>query len=341
MRALALLSALVAGLGISTVALGHDSAGKPKTATTSTTDTTEAAPTALGFCPAAKTTSSGGTPRRAGPAGCRPLPKISARARKRALVFLGTIQSGAGDPSGGLQISVDKLVGSARHRLKVLAGNLMLAQVSPKTIVVGLDGQALDASRISDATTVRVRGRLLDPRRWTIGADGSALPTLRISRVQLLTPGDGTIPGGGGEGSCEAAGTCPVTDPCGDACTVPTDTEITPTEDTSPALNTSRFIGEVRAVDTNAGTFTLYVVAAEGLPANQSEDDFDGRQIVFRAGSDTVWQIKPDRDGNGTGGLGDMRVDDLVKADVNGYGSVPVDQPLPAAFVDSRAPASP
>ena len=64
-------------LGISTVALGHDSAGKPKTATTSTTDTTEAAPTALGFCPAAKTTSSGGTPRRAGPAGCRPLPKIS------------------------------------------------------------------------------------------------------------------------------------------------------------------------------------------------------------------------------------------------------------------------
>ena len=217
----------------------------------------------------------------------------------------------------------------------------MLAQVSPKTIVVGLDGQALDASRISDATTVRVRGRLLDPRRWTIGADGSALPTLRISRVQLLTPGDGTIPGGGeGSGSRRPA---PARSPIlagMRARSRPTPRSRRP-RTLRRALNTSRFIGEVRAVDTNAGTFTLYVVAAEGLPANQSEDDFDGRQIVFRAGSDTVWQIKPDRDGNGTGGLGDMRVDDLVKADVNGYGSVPVDQPLPAAFVDSRAPASP
>jgi len=261
------------------------------------------------------------------------------------MVVAGAVQqpvpasAGAGDArSVTVRFSLDHLYGRASTLLRPLSREPALARVPSRLRIAGPDGAAIAAGRLSAAVRVRLRVRLVSPRSWEVGAEGTALPTFRVLRIQVVRLR------GGDAGSCADA-TCTTADgTSNDGMTTeepPPDGQAPAPEDDSPPQVQSRFIGEVCGVDAGTGTVTLHVVAVEGLPDDQTEDDFDGDMVTFAFAADAGYQVSPDRDGDGTSGLADVAVYDLARIDVYTTGPLPVGQTLQAAGLQSRAPRQP
>ena len=331
MRSLFIILALVAGLGLCALASAHRAATPPGS---TSTEAAPSPPSQIGFCPPNPQGGVSSPP-------CRKPPSLSAGAHRTALLTGGAVQSVETTERGHTQVrfTLDHLYGRARKLLRGLGRETALAELPTSARVIGPDGSSVDAGRLPDALAVRVRGRVLDARRWALGAEGTALPTIRASRIQIVglasTGGDEDTSGDGS--SCDVVGTCD-SDPCADgSCGLPT-VEEPPPADTAPAVSIARFIGEVAAVDAAAGTVTVHVVTVENLPGDQSEDDFDGDHVTFTFGPNATFEVKPDRNGDGAGNLADIAIDDLAKIDVEANDRLPVGAPLAAVFIDSRAP---
>jgi hypothetical protein len=335
-RALLVVPALAAGLGAAVAT----AASTPST-TTSATDTSTVPPSTIGFCPPP---SPGGAPTAptTPTAPCRKPPTLSSGTRRAALLVGGAVQSTQTSPKGRPQVrfTLDHLYGRARKLLHGLGRETAVADIPGGAQLIGPDGSAVDPTRLVDATAIHVRGRVLEPAKWVVGDEGTALPTIRATRVQLVgLASSGVDDGSGDTTSCDVLGTC-VPDPCADgSCALPPELpiDVLPTE-AAPAPPLARFIGEVTARDTAAGTVTLHVVTVENLPGDQSEDDFDGDKVTFKFGSDAVFQVKPDRSGDGSPNLADIQPDDLAKIDVPATDKLPTGVTLTAVFIDSRAP---
>jgi hypothetical protein len=331
-RSVLIVPALVVGLGLSAVASAERSATPPGSTSTAATSPQ---PAQIGFCPPSPQGGVSSPP-------CRKPPNLSAGARRAALLTGGAVQSVQTGEKGRTQVrfTLDHLYGRARKLLHGLGREAALAELPAGAPVIGPDGAPVDASLLADALAVRVRGRVLEARRWDLGEEGTALPTIRASRVQILglasTGEEGDT--SGDASTCDVFGTCD-SDPCADgSCGLPTVEEPPPPPATSPVTSIARFIGEVTAVDAVAGNVTLHVVTVENLPGDQSEDDFDGDAVTFTFGPDATFAVTPDRSGDGAGNLADIAVGDLAKVDVEANDRLPVGSPLAAVFIDSRAP---
>jgi hypothetical protein len=358
MRPLALLLALIAGLTLSAVALGSNSGNSADTTSTgtSTSTTTTGGPTTIGtqpppaptagYCPETL------PPGAAKPAQCRRLPHISSKARRINLLVSGPVQSTQTEPNGTdtlVRFSMNRLFGRAHKLLRRIGGEASIADVPAKLKIIGPDGSAMDAGQLSDAAKVRVRGRMVDPRKWVIGDEGTALPTMRVHRLQVVTMNGDSSGGGDASGDCVVDGTCSdsSTEVCPDDICSTSDVSTLPEDgstDSTPVSYLVNFYGFVERVDQGSGTITVKVAWVDGLPNDQERSDFRAKDVTFTTNADTTYDVAPDRNPNGVGDLGDIAPEsapgkldgDSVRVDVVTSDRLPLDQSITASAITNH-----
>ena len=119
---------------------------------------------------------------------CDDLPHFKSSFINRVLTFNGAVDYFVDDEDHELSITIDeieKLPGRFRRQDDELLDQDATVLVSERARVYGPDNTLVDAHLLDEAEYVKVRGRLLAPRKWRANEDGDVVPTLRAKRVYV------------------------------------------------------------------------------------------------------------------------------------------------------------